>query len=504
MLAQVRETLDVVLAAGQAHAGGNPLFGNTARYYQIFAWTFLVIFAAALPIVFMHAWRVSIQMGQKSTAGNKDVLACLVFCINLLAFSVAVMMSMPIPASLQLTLEHGGSTGQSGLMVSLYFFALPSILAVRFVPSLARLTWPLALKIYLGLQLFTMGTFAIFACVGPFPGSLWCLLGSKAIGGLAHGLYVMKSREHIYGVLDTEEKTWFGLQQLTVSLMGFASGPMLGSACIPFMRLIFRDIGAGLQDLNPGAYVALVQLFWMIYLTPVFLMLTPKQLHVSGVDTADEAGGFFRQAPDYVRRWNICLIICAIFFKDMVAGALEVFDVLLLEIEYGFSVDVSGIFACMTLYLAIPGILLYMVLADSLGDWVNTIPMVGVFVPVFTSLAAYEALCPFNSTTNCVLWMLIARAICYQLWAICMGWITGNLFKWVVERPGHYATRENLAFYVGLTVEGVTRGAGPWVVRTIYEYKGRLWACAYITFCELTVCALVWLGLILPMKKYWT
>lgn len=489
-------------------------FGDTERYFDMLLWITLAILAIAFAILYWQLYAVWRFMRCRSTADSKQVLNNFCVCVYILGFSMSLMITMPIPTSLQLVLAHGGGTGTSGLFVSCGIFGLPAILASRFIPSVARLSWSTSLRLYIGLQIFGTALVTLVGCLGAFPGSLWCLLCGRLICGQGVGLNSMKAREHVTAAVDSDDLPTFTFRCSIAGLAGLCMGPLLGSVSVPTMRIILRNVGLGSLNLNPGAHCALCQLGWLVLIAPCFVCLSPASTHVAGVQTSDPSREMYKAAPDRVRRLNVAACLFVLLFKDTIVCSIEVFDLLVLELEYGYSVEESGFLTTLALFMALPLMVLYTLCAHRLPYTLNCLfRRCSFIVPIIASFAAYPNLCPFSGVVEavgplrgmdkCMIYMMVGRVLLYFFWAVGSSWIAGGYFRWAVQQKGHWCSNQNMSFYCCLAIEGFTRGIGPFLLRSLYENYGRLGACVFITYFEIMVLGIVWLGLIMPWGDFW-
>jgi len=380
------------------------------------------------------------------------------------------------------------------------------ILAARFYGPVVRWGWRTTFIVFSILHLVGIFFVTILSCCSPFTGSLWCLIAAHAVKGQGHGLILTKAREHINACLKAEEMQGFVLKSTIACNLGFALGTIGGSFAVPICRGVFLILGMGHQDLNPAAYANIVLLMGhALVFMPIAIAMLPLKLHREGVDTSDESRERYVAVSNRVRKINVAIGFLIVLFKDSVSAAIEVFDVLMLEVEYRWSVETSGFFAGAAMGVACLPLVLYSVFEKNIPARVNIWIHRSSFIAFLTcSLAAFPGVCPFSLDSYCVLFMWVFRVVNYMFWGIGMSFVEGGLFRWALPDEKHWCSLKNIAFMQTFLMEGITRSVGPFLVRAFYEHGGRFAACMFLTCCEAFVAVTVFIGLVIPYGKYWT
>jgi len=317
-------------------------------------------------------------------------------------------------------------------------------------------------------------------------------------------MHLIKARELVTAAVDNENVPKFIFMNTLSATLGFGCGPIFGSLCVPMVRTSFHVMRLGLQDLNPGAYANIALLTMHIVVTPLAIAMLPLRLHKAGVDTVDPSAEKYLAAPERARRINVVLALMCVLWKDSVASSIETFDVLLLEVEYGWDVSSSGFFAGSAMLIAAIPMMMYGQIETKIPESVNIwIHRCSFLAFVLCSFAAFESLCPFSTDSSCVLFMWVFRVFNYMFWGIAMAFLEGGLFRWATQDETRWNSFGNFSFCYSFLVEGITRSLGPFMVRSFYEHGGRFSACLFLTASETFVLIVVFVGLIAHFGKYW-
>lgn len=476
--------------------GVEPTFGDTSRYYQILTWMVAIVVTWLVPFATWSTRRLSKEVGNRPTT---DPAVCRVLimtnCVNI--FYQTFGFAMVIPTSLQLCRDHGGSTSTSGLMVSLFFFSFITVIFCKFITVFVNMTYPTALKIYCVVLTVSTLSFAIIATIGPFFGSLGGLLLAQFLGGCVHGLMTFKQREHVSMAVICSMRGWLEVAFFMSGMLGLGLGPMFGSGSVWFLRLLFRDVGLP-ADLHPGAYAAIMRFLLVAFGAFVMLTICPAKLHRAGVDTEDAGKQLYRDATMFARTWNICVAMLVISVQDIIIASAEVYDVLVIELEYGWGVEASGMFVTMSVLCAIPLCLTWIVWGPSLGqDGIMRVRRAGTFVLLLSSM------CSWTCFGGGLKLLLLGRIVFYSCIVVCISWAASVMTNFSQEEKNKLWSMCNICFINGILIEGFSRGVGPWLLRSVYESFGRFGANCLISGLQVLVILILEFGCLLPYKKYW-
>lgn len=478
--------------------------GNTERFLEILMVLLLVLIAFLIPFfcqVLFNTWKF---MRDKSTADHPRVLHTFLFGNYI--FWVGYLNSLvtiPLPVCLQFILSHGGTYGLSAAFVSLKAFSLPLLLVYIFGPSYIRsISYNTVCKIVFIVTPLCNVVLAVIAMYGPFPGSLWCLMLVRLIDGQATGWRAILNRTHGPAVIPSDQLVYYSFTGTSSGFLGLCLGPAMGSLCIPALKSIFRILGLGLQDLNPGAYVMLFLAVWSVVGSLILWACLPRELHVAGMQTVDQVRTRMWRVPDRIRLVIVPSLLVIGLFTQAVVLTVESFDVLLLETEYGWSVTQTGLFTTMATALACPCILGFSVLSKSLSrktsEWIYYCAPIAAFV---FSLAAFPY-CPFHTTTGCVAFMIVFRSFMMVSVSLYSGWHGKQVVCWTMPNPEHWWSMRQCGLAISILTDGFMFAVAPFLMRSIYQHYGRMCTCIYMSGALVFLVCTVWIGVILPWRKY--
>jgi hypothetical protein len=480
-------------------------FGVSTRYYEILFGVVALHQLVLMPCLAYELFATWRYMRHRSTSEGGKVMNIFTNHAYVMTFALPFSFMMPLPTALALIVAHGGTTSTSGAYLGMFLFGLPMIFASRYIEAVAQWDYCTSVRVVNALRTLSYCLICFISLIGPFSGSLWCLMLAAQFNGEAHGLMLVKFRELVNAAFDKNRLEQVVFRTFIAAILGLSLGTIVGSASVPILRTSFDILGLGLQELNPAAYSNITLLAIHLFgLMPFTLATLPASLHKAGVDTIDPSAEIYRMAPDRVRKLNIVFAFICVIFKDTVTAGLETFDVLLLEVEYGYSAESSGFFAGLAMLVAAGPMILFSSFECLLPAHLRAcVRYLSFLIFVSCSFAAYPKICPFSDNFECVVFMWVFRVINYIFWSICMAFVESTLFKWAMNDNNHWASFRNLSFCQAVIIEGITKCVGPFLVRSCYEFGGRLEVCILITACETLVLCVMVFGLIMPYRVYW-
>lgn len=485
---------------GQAHrqavAWGRRNDPEEISWLQITAIFLVPVVAVAI----LFGWGTACLAASGAFRESGEAGANLPQTVYLMMFLLSLMFTIVIPESYSLTKSLGGSAALSGLVVGIVTVCvgIPNVTFwfwMRVNPEI----WREARRIFLfsAILVTLAGVMYLWAVVAvdlrhqgmdsPHNSPLFALvMFARCLQGVAMGSagtifkYLMVHKIKVEHQASTNAKIYFS------SILGMGLGPVVaavsrGSSLFALEYL--RESQVGFSFSSVGA----VQAFLLAPLFCLGACRFPKMTETWDWQESDRSlsnshGIQFVQSSSETRAnvgvWKkVALCACVVFsmLRAYVWMGCEVASVMILEVEYGWSVTSSGLAVGMTFLGVIP---LKIIFSSLIGHfrtstWVRILLGSGVVGSLFLFEFVCHGMAPPGPHRRmwCVITLLFADLLMYSPLGFATGLVDGIGLQSCAKKGVWQVS--NYLMWTSLAIDCVGRGAGCVMARYMVDTGGR-------------------------------